>query len=106
MAQKANGSDRRRSPRIPAHSAGVVILVKGLRGTRSIACRILNTSRGGALIRVERAADLPDDFYLVMDREPSRKIVCCVARRAQRVLGVRFVPQPTGDVRIIRVLAS
>jgi hypothetical protein len=82
---------------------GQLITVKGLKGTSAFACQVLNMSKGGALIRVDRAADIPDDFYLIIAGQQERRITCSVARRGQRLLGVRFVPQANSNVRVIRI---
>ncbi len=101
-AQKKTNAERRRAPRHWVRRPGQVIVVRGLRGIATIDCQVLNTSKGGALIKVERAADLPDDFYLIIDSQPERKMTCSVARRGQTLLGVRFVPQTNYDVRVVR----
>ena len=76
-------------------------MVKGLRGTSSVACKVLNTSKGGALIQVEgMAADIPDDFYLTVAGQTDRRLICSVVRRGKRLLGVRFIAQPDYEVRI------
>jgi PilZ domain-containing protein len=77
-----------------------------MRGTRSLACTILNKSHGGALIQVERAADVPDDFYLTFDDEPSRKIVCSVIRRSKQLLAVRYTQQTNIEIRVLRLTTS
>jgi hypothetical protein len=101
-AHKKTNAERRRAPRSWVRRRGQVIVVRGLRGTLAIDCQVLNTSKSGALVKVERAADLPDDFYLVIDSQPERKMTCSVARRGQTLLGVRFVPQANYDVRVVR----
>jgi hypothetical protein len=106
MLERTTRSERRRSPRTWVKRRGQLIVVRGLRGTSTVDCQVLNTSKGGALIKVQRTADLPDDFYLVIDAQPERKITCTVARRGQTLLGVRFVPQPNCNVRVIRASAS
>jgi hypothetical protein len=95
------GSDRRRHPRVWLRRGGYLILVKGLRGTSTMPCKVLNTSKGGALIRVEGdAQSVPDDFYLTIAGQPDKKIVCSVARRGRKLLGVRFVAQAGYDVHV------
>jgi hypothetical protein len=84
-------AERRRAPRSWVRRRGELIIVRGLRGTSTIDCQILNTSLRGALIKVVRASDIPDDFYLIIDGQQERKITCSVARRGQKLLGVRFV---------------
>ncbi|HWB45609.1 MAG TPA: PilZ domain-containing protein [Hyphomicrobiaceae bacterium] len=100
MADDKKGRDRRRSPRIKMRRSASLIVVKGLRGTATISCTILNRSKGGALIQVDRAADVPDDFYLV-DTQQDRKIICSVVRRGMRLLGVKFIAQPNYDLRVL-----
>jgi hypothetical protein len=101
MAQGSTGSDRRRHPRTWLRRGGQLILVKGLRGTASVACKVLNTSKGGALIQVEgAAADVPDDFYLTIAGQRDQRVICSVVRRGKRLLGVRFIAQPDYEVRI------
>jgi hypothetical protein len=101
MAQNSTGSDRRRHPRVWLRRGGQLIIVKGLRGTSTIACKVINTSKSGALLQVDGdAASVPDDFYLTIAGQADKKIVCSVARRGKRLLGVRFVAQPDYEVRV------
>jgi len=100
MTQNIRLEDRRRAPRSWIRRSGQVIVVKGLRHTSTIDCQVLNTSTCGALVRVDRAADVPDDFYLTINGQPERKMTCSVARRKPTLLGVRFVPQSNYVVHI------
>jgi hypothetical protein len=100
MADAKQGREKRRSPRVKMRRSAMLIVVKGLRGTSTLPCTILNRSRGGALIQVDRAADVPDDFYL-MDAQQDRKIICSVVRRGMRLLGVKFIAQPSYDIRVL-----
>jgi hypothetical protein len=81
---------------------GQLTLVKGLRGTASVPCKVINTSKGGALIQVEgTATDIPDDFYLTIAGQPDKRLICSVVRRGKRLLGVRFIAQPDYEVRVL-----
>jgi hypothetical protein len=101
MAPGSKGSDRRRHPRVWLRRGGQLILVKGLRGTATLPCKVLNTSKSGALIRVDGdASSVPDDFYLTIAGQPDTRIVCSVARRGKKLLGVRFVAQAEYEVRV------
>jgi hypothetical protein len=100
------GPERRRSTRTWAQRHGQLIIVRGLRRTSAIDCEVLNTSTGGAAIKVDGAADLPDDFYLIIEGQPDHKITCSVARRARTVLGVRFVSRPGYNARVIVISVS
>src|SRR5262245_36835424 len=101
MTQNRSGQERRKSPRVWLRRGGQLILVKGLRGTATVPCKVLNTSKGGALIMVDgAAADIPDDFYLTIAGQPQQKIICSVVRRGKKVLGVRFIAQPDYEVRV------
>jgi hypothetical protein len=103
MTQKPSGRERRKSPRVWLRRGGQLILVKGLRGTATVACKVLNTSRTGALIMVGgAAADIPDDFYLTIAGQPEHKIICSVVRRGKKLLGVRFIEQPAYEVHVSR----
>jgi PilZ domain len=100
MTQNQSSRERRKSPRVWLRRGGQLILVKGLRGTTTVPCKVLNTSKGGALIMVGGAAtDTPDDFYLTIAGQPELKIICSVVRRGKKVLGVRFIAQPDYEVR-------
>jgi len=101
MTQNAPGSERRKTTRVWLRRPGQLILLKGLRGTTSMPCKVINTSKGGALIQVEGAAtDVPDDFYLIISGQSDRKHICTVVRRGKRLLGVRFIAQPDYQVRL------
>jgi hypothetical protein len=72
-----------------------------MRGTSSLPCKVINTSKGGALIQVDgAAADIPDDFYLTIAGQQDQRLICSVVRRGKRLLGVRFIAQPDYQVRI------
>ena len=104
MTQSRSSRERRKSPRMWLRRGGQLILVKGLRGTATVACKVLNTSKGGALLMVEGAAsDIPDDFYLTIAGQPKERIICTVVRRGKKVLGVRFIEQAKYDVRVTTV---
>jgi len=104
MAPTSKGSDRRRHTRVWLRRGGQLIIVSGLKGS-TVPCKVLNTSKGGALIRVEgEAAGVPDDFYLTIAGQPDKKLVCCVTRRGKRLLGVRFVEQSGYEVRVSTTL--
>ena len=67
-----------------------------------VGCAIVNLSEGGALIETPDAEAIPDDFYLVIDAIPERKIVCAVAHRSSTRLGVSFsVFLPQNVVRAV-----
>jgi PilZ domain len=101
MTQSKTGRERRKSPRVWLRRGGQLILVKGLRGTATVSCKVLNTSKGGALLMVDGAAsDIPDDFYLTIAGQPEQRIICSVVRRGKKVLGVRFIAQPDYEVRV------
>lgn len=101
MTQNASGSERRRSPRVWLRRPGQLVLVRGLRGTSTLPCKVINTSKGGALIQVDGAAtDVPDDFYLTISGQPDRRLICTVVRRGKRLLAVRFIAQPDYEVRV------
>jgi hypothetical protein len=101
MTQTASGSERRRWPRVWLRRPGKLTLVNGLRGTTTLPCKVINTSKGGALLQVEgSAADIPDDFYLTISGQADRQYVCSVLRRGKRLIAVRFIAQPQYEVRI------
>jgi hypothetical protein len=101
MTQGSKGSDRRRSPRVWLRRGGQLILVKGMRATETVPCKVLNTSRGGALIQVEgAAADVPDDFYLMVAGQADKRLICSVVRRGKRLIGVRFIEQADYQVHV------
>ena len=101
MTQTASGSERRKTQRVWLRRPGQLVLVRGLRGTSTVPCKVINTSKGGALIQVDGAAsDIPDDFYLTISGQPDKKLICSVVRRGKRLLGVRFIAQPDYEVRV------
>jgi hypothetical protein len=101
MTQELKGSERRRSQRVWLRRGGQLILVKGMRSTESVPCKVLNTSRGGALIKVEgSAADVPDDFYLTIAGQADKRLICSVVRRGRQLLGVRFIQQADYQVHV------
>jgi hypothetical protein len=72
-----------------------------MRSTEAVRCKVLNTSKGGALLQVEgSAADVPDDFYLTIAGQMDKRLICSVVRRGKRLLGVRFIQQADYQVHI------
>lgn len=107
MTQNASGSERRKWQRVWLRRPGQLTIVRGLRGTTSIPCKVINTSKGGALLQVEgAAADVPDDVYLTISGQDDRRFVCSVVRRGKRLVGVRFIAQPEYEVRISTSFSS
>lgn len=101
MTQNASGSERRKTQRVWLRRPGQLVLVRGLRGTSTLPCKVINTSKGGALLQVDGvAADVPDDFYLIISGHEDKRFICSVVRRGKRLLGVRFIHQPNYDVRV------
>jgi hypothetical protein len=100
MGSTESGYERRRSPRIWQRAPASIILVRGMKSSAPMSCEILNRSKGGALLLVSSAAEVPDDFYLSLKGQQDL-ITCSVARRGQKLLGVRFVPRPSCNVRVI-----
>ena len=106
MAPTPKGQDQRRSARVWLKRPGQLTLVRSLKASSTISCKVLNTSKGGALIKVDcAAAEIPDDFYLTIAGQQQR-IVCSVVRRGRQLLGVRFVAQPDYEVRLVGSRAS
>jgi hypothetical protein len=103
MLLTKKGSERRRSARIWVRCPGQVTLIRGLRGTKTLDCIILNKSDGGALVQVDDASQVPAEFYLTFDRAPQNRIVCTVVRRSKRLLAVRYEPQSNCQVRVRRI---
>jgi hypothetical protein len=104
MDERVKCIDRRRAPRLWRRARAEILVVRGLRSTKTVPCELLNRSRTGALISLPHTSDIPDDFYLVVVGEAER-LTCAVARRGPKLLGVRFVPRTTSDVRVIRLSA-
>lgn len=103
----SSASDRRRHRRLWLRRPGQLTVVRGLRGTATMPCKVINTSKGGALLQVEgSAADVPDDFYLTISGDAGRRYICSVVRRGKRLIGVRFIAQPQYDVRISTSFSS
>ncbi len=101
MTQNASGSERRKAQRVWLRRPGQLVVLRGLRGTSTMPCKVINTSKGGALLQVEgAAADVPDDFYLTISGQPDKRLICSVVRRGKRLLGVRFIAQPDYEVRV------
>jgi PilZ domain len=53
-------------------------------------CKLRNVSSSGALLIVNNAANIPDEFYLSVDFQPGRR-PCHVAWRKMNELGVEFL---------------
>ena len=101
MTQTVSGNERRKSARTWLRRPGQLVMLRGLRGTATIPCEVINTSKGGALIQVDGAAtEVPDDFYLTISGQQDKKYICSVVRRGQRLVAVRFIAQPDYQVRV------
>ena len=82
--------DRRRAPRVEIDAAYTILIInRGLRGTTSLHCKVINVSEHGALLTGCEA--VPDDFYLALGEQPEQWIACCVLSRSADKVSVRFV---------------
>jgi hypothetical protein len=84
--------EKRRWPRVEINASGKLILITdGLRIKQSVKCAIIDVSQGGALIDAHSTvSDL--EFYLEIDTDPGRLLLCSVVRRLNdRRMGVRFI---------------
>jgi hypothetical protein len=83
--------EQRRSPRVTVNAAGRLVLIsQGLRIKDSIACRVIDISKGGALIQASSAVG-DDHFYLEVDDDPGKLQLCAVVRRTGNRIGVQFI---------------
>ena len=84
MTQNASGSDRRKSPRTWLRRPGQLVLVRGLRGTSTLPCKVINTSKGGALIQVEGVGRRRSRRFLSHHRRPVGPEVHLFRRQARQ----------------------
>lgn len=83
--------EQRRSPRVTINASGRLVLIsQGLRIKESIACRVIDISKGGALIQALSAVS-DDQFYLEIDDDPGTLQLCSVVRRSGNRIGVQFI---------------
>lgn len=89
--------ERRAHPRVESNR---IALLRLDGGRRFEACRVLNLSRGGALLTSPHAARLPDKLALYMDAQDQRLQVevvqCHIVRRNGDQVAVQFA-----DTRLI-----
>lgn len=89
--QQANTIAKRRWGRAPAQVSARVFAMEGfMKFGPDINCRVVNISEGGALLEFPGKENVPDDFYLVIDAWPDRKIVCAAVHRRNNRIGVSF----------------
>jgi hypothetical protein len=84
--------EMRKWPRIEVNSHAKIILMSGgLRIKKTLDCRVINISEGGALI----LASVPiteSEFYLETSNEMGGLHLCSVVRReSENKVGVRFI---------------
>lgn len=83
--------DRRRSPRVEINAFGKVTTVgRGLRIAKTVRCKIIDISLGGALLEID-SDQIEDSFYLEMDSEPENRATCNVVRKMGNRVGVKFI---------------
>lgn len=83
----------RRHQRYPASClAKLEYLDHGLRGVRSMPCRLENISVGGAAVRIPETPARPDHLYLVIPGHDQR-LGCGVAYRDNTRLGLQFLKE-------------
>ena len=89
MSNPIHLKDNRRAPRRPMrYTAWITVDGKEMHG-----CALADISDTGARIDVENAADLPDQFFLLLSRRHNAatpRRICRVVWRKPGQLGVRF----------------
>ena len=63
----------------------------------SFACRVRNESSGGVMLVLDNGVTVPDEFYLMRDGDPGKRIPCQVRWRRMNAVGVQFVDRLTCD---------
>ena len=87
MSQTDKAEEHRRAPRNKTLKGARIVFPNGI---STIACRIRDQSETGALIVVELASTIPDEFNLILDGD-DRKQPCNVAWRRAGRIGVKYV---------------
>ena len=87
LTQTDKPDEHRRAPRKKTLKGARIVFPNGI---STIACQIRDQSDTGALIVVELASTIPDEFNLILDGE-DRKRPCKVAWRRAGRIGVRYV---------------
>lgn len=90
-SQKNAGTDQRRWERFSLNRPGTLMTIKrGLHGTSSRTCQVLDVSVGGANVEVITTIGLPDHYYLCFIGMEERLGVAEVHRTGTRI-GLRFI---------------
>jgi len=82
-----DAENKRRADRKRVLRGGKIILGNLM---STFECKLRNVSDTGALLMVNNAANIPDEFYLAIDFQPGRR-PCHVAWRKMNQLGVQFL---------------
>ena len=83
------GAEHRKLPRRKVEQS---VLITSADGTIVGQCTMLDISAGGARLKVDAAAEVPELFTLLLSKLDGKlKRHCAVAWRKEKQLGVRFV---------------
>ena len=84
--------EQRKWPRVEIDAPGKIIMIsRGLRVRREVACIVLDISAIGAQLSATSPVD-DNEFYLEMDSAPGALRLCSVVRRINDSrFGVRFI---------------
>lgn len=78
--------------RLPRRKVEQLALIRSAEGAIVGQCTMLDISAGGARLKIDAAAELPELFTLLFSKLDGKlKRHCVVAWRKEKQLGVRFV---------------
>ena len=80
---------RRKSQRRPVNLPGLVMAERG--GALVCPCTMVDVSEGGARLKVEHPAKIPELFMLVLSRGARTHRSCQVRWRSATEIGVQFI---------------
>jgi len=81
-------NEQRRSLREQVHFPAWIALGKG---TVTLPCTVIDVSEDGARIELASPAGLPNDFYLLLAEDGSRRRRCRIAWRSEVQIGVNYI---------------
>jgi hypothetical protein len=80
--------DERVGPRSTVRRCGWLSRTKG---EQLLDCIVLDESKRGARLEVNRPSEIPDNFYIYMTLESTSRRQCRVAWRSDKQIGVEYL---------------
>ena len=85
------GKEQRKDPRRAISTSGMIYAVSG---KPIVGCQLRDISVSGAQLILDREAELPKKFTLILSHQGNVRRACTLAWQFSIMAGVRFAPPP------------